>query len=57
MGCWGLTSLSIFNTSVLIIFEDPHVEKQKFKLTMEICDTSNAIRLLNEIEPDEVCSF
>ena len=47
---------SIFNTQRIDhIYEDPHVEKQKFKLHYgDLCDTSNIIRLLNEIEPDEV---
>ena len=47
---------SIFNTQrVDHIYEDPHVEQQRFKLHYgDLTDTSNIIRLLSEIEPDEV---
>jgi GDPmannose 4,6-dehydratase len=47
---------SLFNTQrVDHIYEDPHVERQRFKLHYgDLSDTSNVIRLLNEIEPDEV---
>lgn len=47
---------SMFNTQrVDHIYEDPHVEHQRFKLHYgDLTDTSNIIRLLNEIEPDEV---
>jgi GDPmannose 4,6-dehydratase len=47
---------SLFNTQrVDHIYEDPHVEHQRFKLHYgDLSDTSNVIRLLNEIEPDEV---
>ena len=47
---------SMFNTQrVDHIYEDPHVEHQRFKLHYgDLTDTSNIIRLLNETEPDEV---
>ena len=47
---------SMFNTQrVDHIYEDPHVEHQRFKLHYgDLTDTSNIIRLLSEIEPDEV---
>lgn len=47
---------SLFNTQrVDHIYEDPHVEHQRFKLHYgDLSDTSNIIRLLSEIEPDEV---
>ena len=47
---------SIFNTQRIDhIYQDPHVENQFFKLHYgDLSDTSNIIRLLNEIEPDEV---
>ena len=47
---------SLFNTQRIDhIYEDPHVKKQKFKLHYgDLTDTSNVIRLLNEIKPDEV---
>ena len=47
---------SLFNTQRIDhIYEDPHVEQQKFKLHYgDLSDTSNVIRLLNEIQPDEV---
>ena len=45
-----------FNTQRIDhIYQDPHVENQFFKLHYgDLSDTSNIIRLLNEIEPDEV---
>ena len=47
---------SMFNTQrVDHIYEDPHVEHQRFKLHYgDLTDTSNITRLLSEIEPDEV---
>ena len=47
---------SMFNTQrVDHIYEDPHVEHQRFKLHYgDLTDTSNIIRLLCEVEPDEV---
>ena len=47
---------SMFNTQrVDHIYEDPQVENQRFKLHFgDLTDTSNIIRLLSEIEPDEV---
>ena len=46
---------SMFNTQrVDHIYEDPHVEHQRFHLHYgDLTDTSNVIRLLSEIEPDE----
>ena len=46
----------MFNTQrVDHIYEDPHVEHQRFKLHYgDLTDTSNIIRLMSEIEPDEV---
>ena len=46
----------MFNTQrVDHIYEDPHVERRQFKLHYgDLTDTSNIIRLLREIEPDEV---
>ena len=46
----------MFNTQrVNHIYEDPHVENQRFKLHYgDLTDTSNIIRLMSEIEPDEV---
>ena len=47
---------SLFNTQrVDHIYEDPHIENQKFKLHYgDLTDTSNVIGLLSEIKPDEV---
>ncbi|NCG10924.1 MAG: GDP-mannose 4,6-dehydratase [Alphaproteobacteria bacterium] len=47
---------SLFNTQrVDHIYEDPHLENQRFKLHYgDLSDTSNVIRLLSEIEPNEV---
>ena len=47
---------SLFNTQRIDhIYEDPHIENQRFKLHYgDLCDSSNIIRLLREIEPDEV---
>ena len=47
---------SLINTQrVDQIYEDPHVKDQRFKLHYgDLSDTSNVIRLLNEIQPDEV---
>jgi GDPmannose 4,6-dehydratase len=47
---------SSFNTQRIDhIYEDPHVEHQRFKLHYgDLSDSSNIIRLLNEIKPDEV---
>ncbi|MDB9898637.1 GDP-mannose 4,6-dehydratase [Gammaproteobacteria bacterium] len=37
------------------IYQDPHVRNQKFKLHYgDLTDTSNVLRLLKEIEPDEI---
>ncbi|WP_096084694.1 GDP-mannose 4,6-dehydratase [Agaribacterium haliotis] len=47
---------SSFNTDRIDhIFQDPHIEGSKFKLHYgDLTDTSNLVRLLQEIEPDEV---
>ena len=47
---------SLFNTHRIDhLYEDPHVEGQRFKLHYgDLTDTSSVIRLLKEIEPDEV---
>lgn len=47
---------SLFNTQRIDhIYQDPHIEHQKLKLHYgDLSDTSNIIRLLSEIEPDEV---
>ena len=47
---------SSFNTQRIDhIFEDPHVEKARFKLHYgDLSDSSNLTRIISEIEPDEV---
>ncbi len=47
---------SLFNTErVDHIYEDPHVEKARFKLHYgDLTDTSNLTRIIAEIQPDEV---
>ena len=47
---------SSFNTQRIDhIYQDPHVNNQKFKLHYgDLTDTSNILRLLKEIEPDEI---
>jgi len=47
---------SMFNTArVDHIFEDPHVDKARFKLHHgDLTDASNLIRILSEVQPDEV---
>ena len=47
---------SLFNTHRIDhIYEDPHVKNQRFKLHYgDLTDTSNVIRLLSEIQPDEI---
>lgn len=47
---------SLFNTQrVDHIYEDPHVERQQFKLHYgDLTDSSNLTRILAEVEPDEV---
>ncbi len=47
---------SLFNTHRIDhIYEDPHVKNQRFKLHYgDLTDTSNVIRLLSEIKPDEI---
>lgn len=47
---------SIFNTDRIDhIYEDPHVENQKFVLHYgDMTDTTNIIRLIKQIQPDEI---
>lgn len=47
---------SSFNTErVDHIYEDPHVEKARFKLHYgDLTDTSNLTRIISEVQPDEV---
>ncbi len=47
---------SSFNTERIDhIFEDPHIENQKFFLHYgDLTDSSNLIRLISEIKPDEI---
>jgi len=47
---------SLFNTErVDHIYEDPHVENQNFVLHYgDLTDSSNLIRIMKEVEPDEV---
>ena len=47
---------SLFNTQRIDhIYQDPHVENSRFKLHYgDLSDTSNLIRILSDIEPDEV---
>lgn len=47
---------SLFNTErVDHIFEDPHVENNKFKLHYgDLTDSSNLTRIMQEVQPDEV---
>ncbi|MDA7536899.1 GDP-mannose 4,6-dehydratase [Akkermansiaceae bacterium] len=47
---------SSFNTERIDhIYEDPHVEKSRFKLHYgDLTDTSNLTRIISEIQPDEV---
>ena len=47
---------SLFNTErVDHIYEDPHVENARFKLHYgDLSDSSNLIRIMKEVEPDEV---
>ncbi|MFT2090324.1 GDP-mannose 4,6-dehydratase [Paraglaciecola sp. 2405UD69-4] len=47
---------SLFNTDrVDHIYEDPHIENASFKLHYgDLTDSSNLIRIMKEVEPDEV---
>ncbi len=47
---------SLFNTSRIDhLYEDPHTENQKFILHFgDLTDSTNLIRLINEIKPDEI---
>ena len=47
---------SLFNTDRIDhLYEDPHIENQKFILHYgDMTDSTNLIRLIKEIEPDEI---
>jgi GDPmannose 4,6-dehydratase len=47
---------SLFNTDrVDHIYEDPHVDNQKFALHYgDLTDTSNLVRIIQQIQPDEI---
>ncbi len=47
---------SLFNTDRIDhLFEDPHIENQKFTLHFgDMTDSTNLIRLIKEIQPDEI---
>lgn len=47
---------SLFNTARIDhIYEDPHVENSRFRLHYgDLTDSSNLIRLVSEIQPDEI---
>jgi GDPmannose 4,6-dehydratase len=47
---------SMFNTERIDhIYEDPHVENQKFKLHYgDLTDSMNLTRIIQEIQPDEI---
>lgn len=47
---------SSFNTERIDhIYEDPHIEKSRFKLHYgDLTDTSNLTRIISEVQPDEV---
>ena len=47
---------SLFNTDRIDhLYEDPHIENQKFILHFgDMTDSTNLIRLINEIQPDEI---
>ena len=46
---------SMFNTQrVDHIYQDPHVQNNRFKLHGDLSDTSNLTRILRDIEPDEI---
>ena len=47
---------SSFNTQrVDHIFEDPHVERQRFILHYgDLSDSSNLIRIVQQVQPDEI---
>jgi len=47
---------SLFNTQRIDhIYQDPHVENARFKLHYgDLTDTSNLVRILQEVQPDEV---
>src|SRR6056297_1092778 len=47
---------SLFNTDRIDhIYQDPHVENQKFVLHYgDMTDTTNIIRLIKQIQPDEI---
>jgi GDPmannose 4,6-dehydratase len=47
---------SSFNTQRIDhIYQDPHVKSARFKLHYgDLCDTSNLVRIVQEIQPDEI---
>lgn len=47
---------SLFNTDRIDhIYEDPHIDGQKFKLHFgDMTDSANLIRLIQEVQPDEI---
>ena len=47
---------SLFNTDRIDhLYEDPHIENQKFILHYgDMTDSTNLIRLIKEIQPDEI---
>jgi GDPmannose 4,6-dehydratase len=47
---------SSFNTArIEDIYEDPHVEQQRFRMHYgDLTDSSNLIRIMQEVQPDEV---
>jgi len=47
---------SSFNTArIEDIYEDPHVEQQRFRMHYgDLTDSTNLIRIMQEVQPDEV---
>ncbi len=47
---------SMFNTDrVDHLYQDPHVEHQRFKLHYgDLCDSTNLIRIVQQVQPDEI---
>ena len=47
---------SMFNTDrVHHLYQDPHVEHQRFKLHYgDLCDSTNLIRIVQQVQPDEI---
>jgi GDPmannose 4,6-dehydratase len=50
---------SFFNTSRIDhLFQDPHSKELDFKLRYgDMTDSTNLIRLMQEIQPDEICNL